>query len=95
MSIDISAKLMVGLQYSDLVEDMSIDDIEALNEDLDYGDVDYASPYYDCPREYWIVGYEVSCTDPDGIGSAINALTKQFKLKYNKTPEVQAVAHVY
>lgn len=95
MGIDISAKLMVGLQYSDLIEDMSIDDIETLDEDLDCGEVDYASPYYDCPRKYCIVGYEVNCTDPDKIGSAINALTKQFKLKYNKNPEVQAVAHVY
>lgn len=87
MSIDISAKLMVGLQYSDLIEDMSDHDIAMLNLDLDYCEVEYACPSYDCPRKYWTVGYEITCTDPDKIGSAINALTKQFKLKYNKIPK--------
>lgn len=95
MSIDISVKLMVGLQYSDLTQGMSIDDIEALDEDLDCGEVDYASPYYDCLREDWFVGYETACINPEKIASVILALTNQFELKYNKIPEVQAVAHVY
>lgn len=86
---------MVGLQYDDLTQGMSIDDIETLDEELDQGDVEYASPYYDCPRDRWFVGYEITCTDVNEIGSVIDALTKYFMLKYNKIPEVQAVAHVW
>ena len=54
MGIDISAKLIYGLPYSDLPEDI----LEEVNEMLDNGELDYASPYYDAPRDEWIVGVE-------------------------------------
>ena len=52
MGIDISAKLIYGLNYSDLPEEI----LEEVNEMLDNGELEYASPYYDAPREEWIVG---------------------------------------
>lgn len=45
MGIDISAKLIYGLRYSDVPEDI----IERVDEGLDSGELDYASPYYDAP----------------------------------------------
>ena len=51
----ISAKLIYGCNYSDLPEEI----LEEVNEMLDMGDLDYASPYYDSPREEWIVGVEI------------------------------------
>ena len=54
MGIDISAKLIYGLPYSDLPEDI----LEEVNEMLDNGELEYASPYYDAPRDEWIVGVE-------------------------------------
>ena len=56
MGIDISAKLIYGLPYSDLPEEI----LEEVNEMLDNGELEYASPYYDAPRDEWIVGVEVT-----------------------------------
>ena len=61
MGIDISAKLIYGLNYSDLPEEI----LEEVNEMLDMGDLDYASPYYDAPRDKWIVGVDVECYGVD------------------------------
>ena len=56
MGIDISAKLIYGLPYADLPEEI----LEEVNEMLDNGELEYASPYYDAPRDEWIVGVEIS-----------------------------------
>ena len=56
MGIDISAKLLYGLPYSDLPEEI----LEEVNEMLDDGSLDYANPYYDAPRDGWIVGVEIA-----------------------------------
>ena len=56
MGTDISAKLIYGLPYSDLPEEI----LEEVNEMLDDGELDYASPYYDAPRDEWIVGVEIA-----------------------------------
>ena len=55
MGIDISAKLIYGLNYSDLPEEI----LEEVDEMLDNGELEYASPYYDAPRDRWIVGVEI------------------------------------
>ena len=52
MGIDVGAKLIYGVFYSDLPEEI----LEEVNEMLDAGDLNYASPYYDAPRDEWIVG---------------------------------------
>ena len=57
MGIDIEAKLIYGLPYADLPEEI----LDEVNEMLDNGEIDYASPTYDSPRDEWIVGVEVSC----------------------------------
>ena len=56
MGIHIRAKLIYGLPYADLPEEI----LEEVNEMLDNGELDYASPYYDAPRDEWIVGVEIS-----------------------------------
>lgn len=57
MGIDISAKLIYGLPYEDIPEDI----LDEVNEMLDNGELDYASPTYDAPQDEWIVGVEVNC----------------------------------
>ncbi len=56
MGINISAKLIYGLPYSDLPEEI----LEGVDEMLDNGELEYASPYYDAPRDEWIVGVEIA-----------------------------------
>lgn len=51
----ISAKLIYGCNYSDLPEEI----LEEVDEMLDNGELEYASPYYDSPQEEWIVGVEI------------------------------------
>lgn len=55
MGMDISAKLIYGLPYKDIPEDI----LDEVDEMLDDGELDYASPYYDAPRGDWIVGVEI------------------------------------
>ena len=57
MRIDIGAKLIYGCYYSDLPEEI----LEEVDEMLDDGTLEYASPYYDAPRDEWIVGVEIAC----------------------------------
>lgn len=56
MGIDISAKLIYVCNYSDLPEEI----LEEVNEMLDNGELEYASPYFDAPRDEWIVGVEIA-----------------------------------
>ena len=56
MGINISAKLIYGCNYSDLPEEI----LKRVDNMLDNGELDYASPYYDAPRDEWIVGVEIS-----------------------------------
>ena len=56
MVIDISAKLIYGLPYSGLPEEI----LKIVDNMLDNGELDYASPYYDAPRSKWIVGVEIT-----------------------------------
>lgn len=63
MGIDIRAKLIYGLPYSDLPEEI----LEEVDEMLDGGSLDYASPYYGAPRDEWIVGVEYRVNGLDYI----------------------------
>jgi len=53
MGVDFSAKVILGLPYSEVKH------IEDIDQMLDYGEIDAAAPYYDAPREDWIVGVEL------------------------------------
>lgn len=55
MGMFISAKLIYGVPYEDIPEDIT-DDVDEM---LDNGELDYASPTYDAPRDEWIVGASV------------------------------------
>ena len=71
MGIDISAKLIYGCNYSDLPEEI----LEEVDEMLDDGSLEYASPYYDAPREEWIVGVEAD--DSNAINIVFVEMSKE------------------
>lgn len=50
MGISMDAMLLYGVGFDELSE------LEDLDELLDSGEMDYASPYYDSPRDAWVVG---------------------------------------
>ena len=54
MGMSINAKCLVGLSYEDLE-----DDSDELEEWLDDGVLEYASPYYDSAKSEWFCGIEV------------------------------------
>lgn len=59
MGMSINAKLIVGLEYDDLVDGLDEDQIERIDEMLYLGELDSASPWYDAERQHWVVGIEV------------------------------------
>lgn len=50
MGMSIDALLIYGADYGEVSE------VEGIDEMLDSGEIEYASPYYDAPRDEWIVG---------------------------------------
>lgn len=93
MGIDISAKLIYGLSYSELPKEI----LDEVDEMLDNGDLDYASPYYDAPRDEWIVGVEVDCwgvnhrefeKSRDASEWGIPEIISELDLKFYVTPHV-------
>lgn len=92
MGIDIDAKLIYGCNYSDLPEEI----LEEVNEMLDNGELDYASPYYDAPRNEWIVGVEVYCYETSYVDLiheitsdiAFPSVMQGLDLKFYVTPNV-------
>lgn len=92
MGIDISAKLIYGLPYSELPDEI----LDEVDEMLDTGDLNYASPYYDAPRDEWIVGVEIDCYETSCV-DLIHELTSDIAfpsvmqgldLKFYVTPHV-------
>ena len=93
MGIDISAKLLYGLPYSDLPEEI----LDEVNEMLDDGELEYASPYYDAPRDEWIVGVNFPCWNKGLVDLLIEAdnmkwdvpkIIRGFDLGFYVTPDV-------
>jgi len=78
MSIDIDAALIYGEHYPKLVEHIDEDE---LNELLDYGTLDYASPFYDAPRSYWVVGIALptEISDGEALAKELERARKEFK----------------
>lgn len=66
MGMSIKAKLIYGVPYVDIPEEL----IEKVDELLDDGKLDYASPYYNSFREDWIVGKSVACWGEDYIDTS-------------------------
>ena len=55
MGMDIRSKLLYGMNYRKLYDSISEADQEQLDEYLDYGDIEYASPYYGADQDTWFV----------------------------------------
>ena len=53
MSVSTTAHMMFGADYNVFLEYIDEDE---LNDMLDDGELEYASPYYDSDRERWFVG---------------------------------------
>lgn len=92
MGMDVSAKLMYGVSYDDLI------DLEDLDDLLDDGDLDYAAPYYDAPRDEWFVGVEVDDYQ-EGESAMVSAIRKA-KLRFERKvgarrATIKACANVY
>lgn len=98
MGTSIKSKLMYGVKYSALVDTLDDVKVDLLNEGLDDGYVDYASPYYDSRRDEWFVGFEVGVDfDFEGIRwfeNAVDEAEKLFKEKYGRTGAVRSCVHV-
>lgn len=82
MGMSISAKLMYGVPCKELSE------LEDLDELLDNGELDYASPHYDADRELWIVGVEMpkEVAGEAEMFAAIRAAKAEFERLTNGTP---------
>ena len=78
MGIDISAKLIYGLPYSDLPEEI----LDEVDEMLDDGELEYASPYYDAPRDEWIVGVEIQVSQQQILTSIKeHSIMEQYRMQ--------------
>ncbi len=93
MGIDIGAKLIYGLPYSDLPGEI----LDEVNEMLEDGELEYASPYYDASRDEWIVGVEFPCWNKGLVDLLIEAdnmkwdvpkIIRDFDLGFYVTPHV-------
>ena len=99
MSIDYDAKIIYGARYIDIVGALSQEEVDELDEQLNYGEIDYASPYYDAPRDRRIVGYELSdgfsYLDRHGFLLELEDAEKKFKEKFGFVGCVYSTLHVY
>ena len=98
MGMSIDSKLLYGMNYRELYENISEDAQGQLDEDLNYGDIEYASPYYDADRDTWFVGYDlVDDFDLKGVGVFLDSLEeaeKYFKNRFGVLGSVRACKHV-
>lgn len=98
MGIDISAKLLYGRYYTEIVDHMDDDAVELLNEEIYDGEFETASPWYDSDRERWFVGYElVQYFDNFEVGIFMKSLEdaeNKFKERFGTTGYVLAVQDV-
>lgn len=79
MGIDIEARMIHGLPYKDLPEEI----LEEVDDLLDSGELDYASPWYDSPRHEWIVGVEV-----DIWGDTLNSAERELHVAAVSAPDI-------
>lgn len=99
MGVDVSSKLMYGLFYKDAIEGLGEEEIDEVYEALSDGEIEYASPYYDAPREEWFIGFTLGeCFGFDDLGNFTEDLMEardMFLYRFRKNGEVQARHHVY
>lgn len=99
MGVYYEAKMIYGARYIDIVESLNQEEVNELNEQLDGGEIDYSSPYYDAPRDRWIVGYELSdgfsYVDRHGFLLELSDAEKKFKERFGFIGCVYSTLHVY
>ena len=99
MGVDYEAKMIYGARYIDIVGSLNQEEIDELDEQLTYGEISHASPYYDAPRDRWIVGYELSdgfsYVDSHRFLLELEDAEKKFKEKYGFIGCVYSTLHVY
>jgi hypothetical protein len=79
MGMSINAKLIYGVDYDELSEQENLDEL------LDDGELDYASPHYDSSRDSWIVGIELPSNIP-GEAEMVLAI-RTARAKFEKLTE--------
>lgn len=77
MSVDLEAKLIFGANYTEL--EGAVEDLDRL---LDSELLNYASPYYDAPRDEWVVG--VALPNNYGGEAEISHEIREAKAKFEQ-----------
>ena len=99
MGMNISAKLMYGLWYEDLIQTLDDDALEVFTEELDEDVWDTASPWYDSDRVDQFVGFRLSKNfSLDSLAKfkeEIEHAEAAFFAKFGTKGYVQAVLNVY
>ena len=99
MGMVIKSKLLYGMNYRKLYDNISEDAQEQLDEDLEYGDIEYASPHYDADKDAWFVGYELEGDfDLKEVRVFLDSLEEaeeNFKSRFGVTGTVRVCKHVY
>lgn len=93
MGIDTRGKLMVGLQYQDIITKGLFDE-ETLDGLIENEALEYASPHYDSDNEDWFVGIEISGGEYGATIGQIATAREQFMALVHLEPEVRGLAHV-
>lgn len=79
MGAMISGKMMVGLPYPEFKASLPEDLHDNFEDSIDCGELDFASPYYDSPRSYWFVGFDVK--DSDMYNYVVSVMSADAKLR--------------
>lgn len=98
MSVDVSAKLMVGREYGDLKEwikekakENECDEYEVIE---DY--FEYASPWYDSGRKNWFIGFEAKRYGKfEDVDYSVRIAVNKFEKLTGLEPIIYATQHVY
>lgn len=98
MGMDISAKLMYGLFYEDIVAEMDDDAVELLEAEIYEGDWSTGSPWYDSPMSKWFIGIDlIEYFDYSEVGMFLKSLEdaeNKFKNRFGFTGHVFAAKDV-
>lgn len=99
MGMDISAKLMYGLDYEDLADDMDEDSQDLLREEIYDGEWESASPWYDAAMEDSFIGISLpknfSLNTLDDFLMVVKEAEFKFLERFGKVGYVQVCSHVY
>lgn len=99
MGMSISAKLVYGLWYEDLVEGMDEDAVELINEEIYDGEWESCSPHYDDGTEKSFIGIQMGeFIDVDSLSEFekdLRECEERFKIRFGKTGYAIAAKNIY